>query len=61
MALEQVAQRAQALELARSVEAVAGRRARRDHEARLLDIAQHPRRPAGRRGRLVHGQGVHHA
>src|SRR5262245_7602360 len=53
VAVEQLAQGAQALQLARPVEAVAGRRAARLDEADALDVAQHPRRPAGGRRGLV--------
>ena len=57
--VQQLAQRAQALELGRPVEAVAGRRAGGLDEPDALDVAQHARRPAGRLRRLVDRQRVH--
>jgi hypothetical protein len=57
---QQLAQRAQPLQLAGSVEPVAGRRALWLDEARTLDVAQHAGRPAGDLGSLVDGQGVLH-
>ena len=59
---EKLAQRPEALQLGRAVEAVAGRGTARRHEPRLLDVAQHPGGPAGRGRRLVDRQpvGSHH-
>ena len=57
--LEQLAQRAQALQLGRAVEAVARAGARRLDQPDALDVAQHARRPAGRLCGLVDRQGVH--
>ena len=57
--LEQRAQGAQPLELRRAVEPVARGGPRRLHEAELLDVAQHPRRPPGGRRGLVDRQGCH--
>ena len=46
-AAPELAQRAQLVQLAQAVDAVAGGRARRDDEPGLLEVAEHPRRPAG--------------
>ena len=56
---EQLAQGAQALQLGRAVEAVAGLRARGLDEPDALDVAQHARRPARGLRRLVDREGVH--
>ena len=59
VALEQLAQRAQALQLGGAVEPVAGAGALGLDEPDALDVAQHARRPAGRLRGLVDRQGVH--
>ena len=56
---EQLAQGAQPLQLAGTVEAVAGVRALGLDEPDALDVAQHARRPAGRLRRFVDREGVH--
>ena len=56
---EQLAQGAQALQLGRAVEAVAGLRARGLNEPDALDVAQHARRPARGLRSLVDREGVH--
>ena len=56
---QQLLERAQALQLTGAVEPVAGGGARRRHQPGLLDIAEHPRRPAGRRRGFVDRQGLH--
>src|SRR5215213_6873679 len=56
---EQLAQRAQALQLARPEDAVALRRALRLDQARALYVAQHSRRPTGRLSGLVDGEPLH--
>ena len=56
---KQLAEGAQALELLRPEEPVAGVGAARGHEADALHVAEHPWRPAGRLRGLVDGQGVH--
>ena len=48
-AVEQLAQRPQALQLLGAVEAVAAGRAAQREQSGALDVAKHPRRPAGRR------------
>src|SRR3712207_5110308 len=60
MGAQQLAQRAQPLELTGPVEPVARRRALWLDEARTLDVAQHAGGPAGGLGSLVDGQGVLH-
>ena len=57
---QQLAQGAQALQLARSEDAVARGRARRLDQPDALDVAEHSRRPAGGLGRLVDRQAVGH-
>jgi hypothetical protein len=57
--LQQLAQRAQALELGGAVEPLAALRARGVEQADALDVTQHAGRPARRLGRLVDGEGVH--
>ena len=56
---EQLAEGAQALQLAGAVEPVAAVRSRGHDQARTLDVAEHSRRPARRLGRLVDGQRIH--
>ena len=56
---EQLAQRAQALQLGGTVEAVAGRGAGGLDEPHTLYVAQHARRPTGRLRRLVDRERIH--
>src|SRR5215216_6256853 len=56
---EQLAQRSQTLQLARSEDAVALRRARRLDQTGALYVAQHSRRPTGRLCGLVDGEPLH--
>jgi hypothetical protein len=57
--LEQLAQRAQALQLGRAEQAVAAAGALGLHEPDALDVAQHPRGPTRDPCGLVDRQGVH--
>jgi hypothetical protein len=59
--VDELAQLLQPLDLARSVMAMAARRAQGGDEAGLLEIAQHALRPAGGGTGLLDGQHVHHA
>src|SRR3954453_7110274 len=59
-ALEQLLQGAQALELLRTEDAVAGARAGRLDQADALEVAEHSRRPACGLRRLVDRQGAGH-
>src|SRR5580693_10102362 len=56
--VEQLAQGGETLQLRRAIQAVAGAGAIGLDEPDALDIAQHPRRPAGRGGRLVDRQRI---
>ena len=54
-------ERAQLVQLAQSVEPVPGAAPARDDEPSPLEVAQHPRRPAGPAGRLADGDRLHAA
>src|SRR5579884_2916917 len=58
-AAAQLGEGAELVELAQPVEAVAGRGARRDDEARLLEVAEHACRPAGAPRGVPHVERVH--
>ncbi len=58
-AAPQLGERAELVQLAQAVEPVAGRRARRDDEPGLLEIAEHARGPAGACGRVRDVERIH--
>src|SRR5581483_2320110 len=60
-AAAQVAQGPQPVQLGEAVDPVAGARPRRNDEPVLLEIPEHPRRPAGLGGGGADGQGPGHA
>src|SRR5581483_3832534 len=57
----QLPQRAELVQLAQAVEPVARRAAPRQDEPGLLEVAEHPRRPAGLGSGAGHGEAVHDA